>query len=443
MADTSIPTRDGQTVGGFVDEVCRAVEARLQLMVSPMMVNDCYVSCERDTVNAGDAVGEIRVYGGECAYYRFRYSRDASFRLVLSEPEPVNEVTTYEPAAPPAVGLARAVLCDMAPVHAPAAEGLTRGRSVQLLRVGPLHDLDTGDHVLDVTDEMCAAIAATASVTGFGLPIDHGHSLYRAQSSGAAHESVPLYGRIVALEHVAGSGLFGVPEWTESGRAMLAASPGLLYLSPTILGQAHDPATGAALPGRALHSVSLTPTPRQNNLETLALSRGTMEAPTMGDPTPRTPAVNPDVLTLSRVEHAALLDRATGAERRVFELTAQLDKAEGDTVTLSARLTALETERATEKARAEIEAARNAGKVVPPDADAKLLAMAPDARTLVLSLIPATRPVSVVGHGGKAPEPRDESDPSVIREAVRLTREKNIDYTAAIKLAANPVGGVQ
>jgi phage I-like protein len=332
----------------------------------------------------------------------------------------------------------------MAPVHAPAADGLTRGKPVQLLRVGPLYDLDTGAHVLDVTDDLCASIAATASAVGYSLPIDHGHSLYRAQSAGEAHDGVPLFGRIVALEHVPGAGLFGVPEWTESGRSMLSASPGLLYLSPTILGQAHDPATGAALPGRALHSVSLTPTPRQNNLETLALSRGNMEAPTMGDPTPRTPAVNPDVVTLARVDHTALLDRATGAERRVSELTAQLDAATGDTVTLAARLTAMELRDAERTANAELDAAEKSGKVIPPESRVKLLALDPGVRALTLSLIPATRPAVVAGHGGKAPEPRDESDPAVIRAAVNLSREKSIGFSEALKLAANPAaGGVQ
>ena len=417
MAD--LPMRDGQTVGAFVVEVQEAIVARLESMIPAELRGIASASCDIETVGDGDAVGEVEGMG-EDRYFRFRYSRDDRFNLVLSEPEAVVEVTTYEPAEPPPVGLARAVLCDMAPVHAPAADGLTRGRSVQLLRVGPLHDLDTGAHVLDVTDELCAAIAATAAATGFGLPIDHGHALYRAQSAGQAHDSIPLYGRIVALEHVPGVGLMGVPEWTEAGRAMLAASPGLLYLSPTILGQAHDPATGVALPGRALHSVSLTPTPRQDRLETLALSRGdTMEAPNMGDPTPRTPAVNPDVVALSRADHAALLDRATGAERRVSELTAQLDKANGDTVELSQRLTALEAKSAADAARAEVEAARKVGKVIDDVLEARLLAQKTEDRALSLSLIPTTvRPAAEVGHGGKVDAPTDEA--KMVAEGQRL-----------------------
>lgn len=443
MADVTIPTRDGQTVGGFVDEVCRAVEARLRLMVPMHLADNCCTSCERKTVDAGDAIGEIHIYGGESTYYRFRHSRDDKFRLVLSEPEAVEEKTTYEPLAPAPAMLSAVVSLDAVPVHAPPAEGLTKGRRQLILRVGPLYDINTGAHVLDVTDEVCADLAASVGL-GLSVPIDHGHELINAQLAGQPHDAVKLFGRVSSVEAVAGVGLFGTPEWSGAGASKLTAEPGLNFFSPSIVGAAFDPKTSEPRAKRRLHSLSMTPTPKQDGAEAIALSSAPHAGGTrpMEDAmtAPLAPAPKPgeNVVTLSASDHAVLLAataRVGELEKQVADLTPKAAEA----VTLSARLTTLEAERAVDKARAEVEAARKVGKVIGPDDEVKLLALAPDVRAFALSLVPATRPMVEVGHGGKV-EPRDESDPAVIREAVRLSKEKGLEYSAALKLAASPAG---
>jgi hypothetical protein len=339
--------------------------------------------------------------------------------------------------------VASAILCDSLPVHAPPALGLARGRPVQLLRLGPLFDQGTGDRLLDVTDELCAAVALAASGAGFSVPIDHGHALYRAQASGGGGD-VPLYGRLVELEHRPGSGLWGTPEWTDAGAAMLAASPGLLYLSPTLLGQPHDPRTGAPMPGRILHSVSLTPTPRQDTTDSVALSRpvtearsaGTQEGAALADP-------NPDVVTLARVDHVSLLARVTDAEKRATEadakavqLQADLTNRETEATSLAARVDALDADR---KARdfADLLRTHDArGVVVSPELRVTLASLPAESAGVILANMPATRAVAALGHGGTVPDPKPKTELEEAAAAhVLMSATPGLSFMDAIKLA--------
>ena len=426
----TLPTADGQSLEAFGEELAACIKARVMALVPYDRQTSAWV-CVEET-GAEDVVVELRgIEDGRDHYYRVPYSRGEGGRLVAGDPQPVEEVTTYEPVAAPPSVLARAVLCESLPVHAPPADGLTRGRPVQLLRVGPLHDLQTGAHLLDVTDDLCAAIAASAAKAGFAVPVDMGHALYASHPGDAP----ALYGRIVEVEARAGLGLWGTPEWTSDGAALVASNPGLYYLSPTLLGTPHDPRTGEAMPGRTLHSVSLTPTPRQDGLDSLALSRAAAGAasptggPMAGNQGTGAPKQPDDVVTLSRTEHDALVL----ARRERDEMKAKADAAEAAALTLSQRVEAME---AREHARAvddEVKAAEAKGHIVSADLRAKLLSMPADVRALVLAST-AKRALGAMGHGEHV-EPVAPNSAAAVMAAVKMSREKGIGYNDALRLA--------
>lgn len=408
----TIATAPGQSLGEFLEELQSAAHARLMGLVPPDKAANCWVRLEDETIDESSVVAEVCGLD-EDRYYRLTYSRDESGRLVLGEPEAVEEVTTYRPIASPPMSLARGLVLESLPVHAPPVEGLTRGRQVQLLREGALYDAYTGEHLLDVTEQLCRDIATSASALGYGVPIDMGHALFRSQ----AGESPTLYGRLTALECKPGRGLYGTPEWTDAGAALLSANPGVYYLSPTLLGAPRDPRTGADMPGRILHSVSLTATPRQDSLDPLALSRAAAEATSLtggADMAQQQAPIGGDVLALTR-ERDTLLDQIASvrAERDALALERDTYRAQAENAaTLAARVAALEAEAARVAAVAEVDAAELAGKVITTEARQALLSMAPEHRALVLSHIPATRPTQVVGHAA-----RTETDPRAAQAA--------------------------
>ena len=402
----TIPTAEGQGLGEFLDELEAAVRARLAGLIPPAQLPIAEVSVESDSITASDCIAEVCI-GEDERYYRLTYQRDDAGRIVLGEPEAVREVTTYEPASD-AVAMS-AIICDMQPVHAPPAEGLTRGRMVQLMRVGPLHDAMTGEHLLDVTDELLASIVAGAGI-GFAVPVDFGHALYHDQSAGGGG-NVELFGRIVGLEHRKGDGLYGVPEWTAAGAAKLSEMPGLLYLSPTLLGTAHDPTTGKPA-GRMLHSVSLTPRPRQDSLASLALAERTN--PGAGAPTKGTAmadktgngAPKPESLTLAEAQSqiATLLAERDAVKAQLDAAQADRVKAEAEAVTLSQRIGALEADAHKRAVAEEIRGYEAKGHIIPDALKAKALSMDAESRAICFSAT-ATRAVVALGHGAVVEAP--------------------------------------
>lgn len=353
----------------------------------------------------------------------------------------------------PAIG--QMVTLDAVPVHAPSAP-MRRGAPVQILRVGAVYDQMDGELVIDVTDEMCAALVASAGAAGFGVPIDHGHTLIRRQMDGAAHDDVQVYGRVAALDHRPGLGVWATPDWNDHGAGYVASNPGTLFISPTLQPAGFDPRTGAKVAGRILHSVSITPTPRQDSLDSLALDRAATGAPPRKD-VPMSGSQNgggqtppDDVVTLQRVAHNTLLARVTDAESKaaasaaeVTTLAAQLADRDADVVTLASRIGAMEVERAGDKLAAviagEVSAAEKKGYIVTPAVRA-IMAKLPDAADRVTYLASlAVRPTVLVGHS-ETPQVIDPNDPATIRKAVALARENKIDFGAAMTLATG--GGV-
>ena len=414
----TIPTRDGQGLGDFLSELKAA--ARSRLLGPAASESGAWVRLEDDTVTGSEFVAELCTSESE-QYYRIPYTRGEDGRIALGEPVPVEEVTTYVTAEPPPVSMG--LVLESLPVHAPPTEGLTRGRPVQLLRVGPLHDPMTGAHLLDVTDDLCAGIALAASRQGYGVPVDMGHALY------AGGDGATLYGRIVELEARPGSGLWGVPEWTEAGRTLLSGSPGLYYLSPTLLGVPRDPQTGEALPGRMLHSVSLTARPRQDALESLALSQGATAGaagpkggPMAGNQGTGTPKPD-DVVTLSQAEHSALLL----AQAELAKVKTDLEAKDAEAVTLAQRVTALEAAALARTVDDEVATAEKSGKVVGQALRKVLLAMPAAERATLLGELPVSRPVAPIGHGDRVEAPSRADEVIALAQEARA---KGITVTA-------------
>lgn len=161
----------------------------------------------------------------------------------------------------------------------------------------------------------------------------------------------------------------------------------------------------------------------------------------MADPTPRIPAATPEVVTLSRVDHAALLDRVTGAECRVTELTTQLaaeeaarNAATAEATTLAQDVAALKADKAARDFADMCKTHEARGVVISPEMRVTLAKLPTADSTVLLSQMPATRPTVTQGHGATA-QPVDPNDPAIIRKAVELARANGGDYNAALAAA--------
>lgn len=431
----TLPTVEGQGLGDFLEELRDAVTRRLRGSVP--MGTEPWIRIEEDTITADSVVGEI-CGTGEDAYYRMTYSRGEDGRLVLSEPVRVEEVTTYvDVATGPNAGI---VSMHAVPVYAPEVENLVRGRRMKVLAVGPLHDINTGELVINVTDELCAELAAAGGL-GFGVPVDHGHELWNRQADGKPHDDVPLFGRASEFEAVPGVGLFARLDWGPKGTAKLADEPGLNFISPTICRGAFEPAGGAKVASRRIHSLSLTPTPRQPNadavvmhttasIDSLALARAAAgaESPKGGPMGLKDGAGTDkpaDAVTLSRTEHDALMLART--ERDAFK--AEADAAKADVVALAQRLDAVEKARHAEAVAAEVKGYEAKGHIVPDALRAAVVTMSAEVRACVLGST-EKRAVVALGHGGTV-EPTSPEDRDV--RIITLAREKGISLAAAAK----------
>lgn len=132
-----------------------------------------------------------------------------------------------------------------------------------------------------------------------------------------------------------------------------------------------------------------------------------------------------DVVTLSRTEHDALMLART--ERDAFK--AEADAAKAEKVAILSRVESLEAVLHASAVDAEIKAAEAKGHIVPDDLKADVLKMSAEVRARVLSRL-EKRAVVALGHGGTV-EATDLDSPDAIRAAVKLARDKGIDFNAA------------
>lgn len=143
----------------------------------------------------------------------------------------------------------------------------------EALRPGPVYDMDTGEHLIDLTpDKIEAARAALAMMRerGIGVPFDYAHAIQRNRNG----EPAKTYGTVADVSVDEAGKLLVVPDLTSGGAALLDGSEGAYWLSPAFgAGPLHDPETGEVLAPLYIESITITPTPRQNGLAGIALSK--------------------------------------------------------------------------------------------------------------------------------------------------------------------------
>lgn len=147
------------------------------------------------------------------------------------------------------------------------------GEWQQILRLGPVVDIDTGKTVIDITPTLCADLAkAHAKVLAAGLrvPIDYNHGT----SLGRTAEQRRTYGLVTEMEARA-DGLFAKLALNGAGVEWVKTNLGNALVSPSIVGGLFDPMKpGTKLADVYVAALSLTESPRQNNLPEVKLGAG-------------------------------------------------------------------------------------------------------------------------------------------------------------------------
>lgn len=387
----------------------------------------------------GDYVVAEAMFDREEKYLKVPYTRDPeSGEFVFGEPEPVREVTQFVPEGeevspilegPPdgPMGLSVVVALEALPVSVPAPEGaLTPGKPVQLLREGAIFNVLNGKFLKNVTQALCSEIAESAQKMQMPIPIDFGHALLNAQIEGKDHSNIPLFGRMSALEARPGSGLWGLPEWTDKGMELLSANPGVLYLSPTLLPPPFDPSTGEALPGNWLHSVSLTPNPKQNNLAPVALSVTPEPEVAPVEPVPVQEVAVDAINTLSEKD-----SEIAGLKLSYAELAEKFAAIESERVQLSLELEALRAEKNQRDFEALFDLHSKRGVVLSQNLKDEFVGIGLTKASAILDKMIGERPVAL-GHGG-APvgglEPESQLDRDL--KIIGIAKSKNISLNKA------------
>lgn len=144
----------------------------------------------------------------------------------------------------------------------------------EALRPGPVYDIDTGAHLIDIDADVIAEAERTTALMvelGIPIPIDYGHAIQRASGG----EPAKTYGRVLGASRSDDGKLLIDVDLTDGGRELLSGSEGAYWVSPAFgSGPLHHPETGERLADRYIESHTITPIPRQNALNGIALSKG-------------------------------------------------------------------------------------------------------------------------------------------------------------------------
>lgn len=150
--------------------------------------------------------------------------------------------------------------------------------------VGPVVDRYSGEEVATITDADCAEVVKGFELLGgrMATPIDLDHGLDVGQSA----DQRRTYGRITAMEHREGEGVFVKLALNDGGVSWVADNKGCAFLSPSVYRDLYDPEKpGTLLSALWFRSISLTATPRQPGVREIQLAEGA------DAPDGRTPAV--------------------------------------------------------------------------------------------------------------------------------------------------------
>lgn len=158
-------------------------------------------------------------------------------------------------------------------------------KDLHVLRLGTLYDLDSGEMVMNMTEDAAREIARTTDrmiQAGHAVPISFEHGIEGGQRAQAGADRRP-YGMILGVyydEHR--RGIYARKQWTKLGKRLLLDSMTedgrtAVRVSPrVIMKPAYHPSTGERLGESYMDVVSLTTLPRQDRMEPVALSRPTI-----------------------------------------------------------------------------------------------------------------------------------------------------------------------
>ncbi len=155
-------------------------------------------------------------------------------------------------------------------------------KDLHVLRLGALYDLDSGELVMNLTEDSAREIARTTDRmlrAGHVIPISFEHGIEGGQRGQDGSDRRP-YGTIFGVYYdEMRKGIYARKEWTKLGKRLLLDSmteDGLtaMRVSPrVIMKPAYHPSTGERLGDSYMDVVSLTTLPRQDSMEPVALSR--------------------------------------------------------------------------------------------------------------------------------------------------------------------------
>ena len=219
------------------------------------------------------------------------------------------------------------------------------GGALHVLRMGPLHDLDSGDMVTDFTPELLAEIAKTTQAiidAGHAVPISLEHGIEAGHRGDTTADRRP-YGMIKKVWFDEGMGaVYAEKEWTALGASLVGSAmtedgKSAWRISPRVkFGEAFHPETGEPIGSAYMDVVSLVTLPRQNSMERVALSREVEASEDSGvtkltevfeNDTP----LNPNVFKLESGEAGNDIERAPMQAKTELEETPVIEQVVDET----------------------------------------------------------------------------------------------------------------
>jgi hypothetical protein len=155
-------------------------------------------------------------------------------------------------------------------------------KDLHVLRLGTLYDLDSGEMIMNMTEDSAREIARTTDrmiQAGHAVPISFEHGIEGGQRAQEGADRRP-YGMIMAVYYDEyRRGIYARKQWTKLGKRLLLDSMTedgrtAVRVSPrVIMKPAYHPSTGERLGESYMDVISLTTLPRQDRMEPVALSR--------------------------------------------------------------------------------------------------------------------------------------------------------------------------
>ena len=196
-----------------------------------------------------------------------------------------DEEMAFEPKEGDPLGEYRDNTSSIAPMIRREDVESEENKDLHVLRPGTLYDLDSGEMVMNMTEDSAREIARTTNLmiqSGHAVPISFEHGIEGGQRGQNGADRRP-YGMILGVyydEHR--RGIYARKQWTKLGKSLLLDSMTedgrtAVRVSPrVIMKPAYHPSTGERLGESYMDVISLTTLPRQDRMEPVALSRPTV-----------------------------------------------------------------------------------------------------------------------------------------------------------------------